>query len=291
MNHGCPNLTCSFFKKSDFVCRDGFYFRKNDSRTIARFKCCACGKKFSSATFSLAVRQKKRRVNYPLFKLLASGVSMRRAALILNIHRTTVKRKLIYLAAKARLAQAELLQKLAQDKVILMQVDDLITIEHTKLKPLSVTAAIDAKRRIILGAEVSKIPAFGHLAALSRKKYGKRENQHPEGIKRLFCKIKNVIDDRAVIKSDEHQFYPKMIKTFFPNAVHKQYKGGRGSVTGQGELKKLTYDPLFMLNHTYAMLRANINRLFRKTWCTTKDPVMLKQHLDLYIQFHNQQLI
>ena len=290
MIYGCPNLSCSHYTKRDFVRKDGFYFRKNDSRKIKRFRCGHCGKKFSSATFSLAFRQKKRRVNEPLFKLLASGVSMRRAAKILNIHRITVKRKLIYLAAKARLAQQELLGKLAKDKVTFMQFDDLITIEHTKLKPLAVTTAVDANRRFILGTEVSSIPAFGHLAAMSRKKYGARENAHPEGIKRLFEQIKDAIDDEALIKSDEHSFYPKVVKKFFPKCRHKRYKGARGSIAGQGELKKLKYDPLFVLNHTHAMLRANINRLFRKTWCTTKNPDMLKNHLDLYIHYFNQNL-
>jgi hypothetical protein len=45
-----------------------------------------------------------------------------------------------------------------------MQMDDLITKENSKLKPLSASIAVDEDRRLILGAEVSEIPAFGHLA-------------------------------------------------------------------------------------------------------------------------------
>ena len=67
--------------------------------------------------------------------------------------------------------------------------------------------------------------------------------------------------------------------------------GGRGCVTGQGELKKLRFDPLFALNHTCAMLRANINRLFRRTWCTTKKKERLEQHLAVYMDFHNRILL
>jgi hypothetical protein len=58
-------------------------------------------------------------------------------------------------------------------------------------------------------------------------------------------------------------------------------------VTGQGELKKTTHDPLFAINHTLAMLRANINRLIRRTWCTTKKPERLIDHLWIYIRYHN----
>ena len=54
-------------------------------------------------------------------------------------------------------------------------------------------------------------------------------------------------------------------------------KGEKAAITGQGELKKKQRDPLFSINHTLAMLRANINRLVRRTWCTTK----------IYMDVHN----
>lgn len=131
MKRGCPNSDC---KNPTFVVKDGFYFRKNDSRRIARFLCRSCGRKFSAAPFSDAYRQKKRRVNVLLFKLIASGVSMRRSALLLQIHRTTVKRKLIYLAEKARLEQRALLSQLALKKVEQVQFDDLITSHQSHLR-------------------------------------------------------------------------------------------------------------------------------------------------------------
>jgi hypothetical protein len=36
------------------------------------------------------------------------------------------------------------------------------------------------------------------------------------------------------------------------------------------------------------MLRANINRFIRKTWCSTKKPEELQKHLDIFICFYNQ---
>jgi hypothetical protein len=42
--------------------------------------------------------------------------------------------------------------------------------------------------------------------------------------------------------------------------------------------------------NTYAMMRANINRLFRRTWNTTKDPRRLRDHIDLYVWYHNSEL-
>lgn len=287
MKYGCPNQECKFHLKKDHIVKDGSYLRKSDSRVIKRFRCGHCEKRFSSATFSMEFRQKKRRVNKLLCGLLSSGVSMRRAAKLLNIHRITVRRKLDYLAKKAQLNHASFLLELRQSPLARVQFDDLITIEHTKLKPLSVSIAIDPNKRKILGAKVSQIPAFGNLAHLSRQKYGYRKSHHKEGLQELFEQIKKCIEPEALFESDEHKFYPEFVEKYFPASRHKRYKGGRGCIAGQGELKKLKYDPLFCLNHTCAMFRANINRLIRKTWCTTKDPEMLQKHIDIYINYHN----
>ena len=107
MNFNCPNTNC---QNRTNVIKDGSFYRKNDSRIIQRFRCKNCGKRFSSETYKLEYRQKKRRVNYPLMKLLCSGVSMSRAAIILNINPKTVDRKLKYLAKKARVKNSRYLK-------------------------------------------------------------------------------------------------------------------------------------------------------------------------------------
>jgi len=219
---------------------------------------------------------------------MGSGVSMRRISLILGIHRTTVSRKLSFLAEVADKKHQEYMT--ARPKVKDVQFDELITIEHTKCKPLSVSMAVENKTRQILGFEVSIIPASGHLAEISRRKYGRRPNLKSKGIMNLFKRIKYCIEVGPVFSTDEDNIYPRLIKRFFPGAIHKQYKGAKSRDRGLGELKKLNYDPLFSINHTFAMLRANINRLFRKTWCTTKKPDRLSQHLMVYLLFHNSLL-
>ena len=212
---------------------------------------------------------------------------MRRCARLLNIHRTTVERKLVYLARKAELSQQAFLASI-KGQVNQLQFDDLITSEHSKLKPLTVSLAVDAERRWILGVEVESLAAFGTLAELSRKKYGRRPTRHLEALQRLFTNIAPTIAPRALVESDEHTNYPPVVASFLPGRIHQRYPGGRGAIVGQGELKKLRFDPIFTLNHTCAMLRANINRLIRKTWCTTKKAEMLQRHLMIYLDFHNQ---
>lgn len=286
MKPNCPNKTCL----SSDVKKDGSFYRHDDARNIQRFKCKVCKARFSSATLSPTYKQKKRRINPILFKLLCSGVSLRRSAEIINVTRNTITRRLIFFAKQARVNQEKLLAQL-QNSLYFVQLDDLITIEHTKLKPLSVSVAVDSTQRIILGAKVSKIAAFGHLAEVSRRKYGVRKSELPKALDELFAQIKKAVHPEVVIQSDEHRLYPKFIKKHFPFATHIQEESAPSAVTGQGELKKKKFDPLFSINHSLAMLRANINRLFRRTWCTTKIPERLQDHLDIYIQYHNSKIL
>ena len=286
---GCPNSNCPYYLSKDSISKDGTYRRAHDSRTVQRYRCRHCLKKFSHATFEFEYRQKKRRINHSVYKLLCSCVSQRRIAKILGVNKKTIERRLPYLGEKYRFLNQRNLAK--QRDFDLVQLDDLITKENSKLKPLTVTGLIDEKRRYIIGLEVGVIPAFGHLAKIGRKKYGKRENQHRKTLERLVLENKAFLSEKLVIKTDEHPLYSVVIQKYFPNACHKQYKGGRGCVTGQGELKRHHWDPLFSINHTFAMLRANVNRLVRKTWCTTKKIERLKDHLEIYRHFHNTLLI
>lgn len=286
----CPQTTCPYFGTKVFVIKNGYFYRQCESRKIARFRCKHCKKSFSHATGTLEFGQRKRRINSKLRDLLSSSISMRRAAFLLGVSRTTVDRKLIYLAKKARLSQSKFLESI-KGTVTELQLDDLISCEHTKLKPLTISLAVDKKRRFLLGARVGSIAAFGHLAELSRRKYGRRKNEHQKTLTELFELISPSLTGDLVIESDEHKLYRPMINSFTPRALHLQYKGGRGCVAGQGELKKLAFDPLFTLNHTCAMLRANINRFTRRTWCTTKDPARLQMHIDIFTDFYNQKYL
>lgn len=289
MKLNCPNISCHSHYKN-FV-KIGYYFRKCDSKYIQRFRCKACLKNFSHATGKLEFRHKIRR-EVPLIRsMYASGVSMRRMAKILKLQRKTINRKVVYLGIKSDRKLKFFRDSLICNPIKKLQFDDLITIEHSKMKPLSVSIAIDEESRKFLGFAVSRIPAFGHLAQKSRNKYGKRPNELKKGLKNLFEQIKESVHPEANIKSDEHQLYPNFVKKYFPDANYERFKGAPGSIAGQGELKKLKYDPLFTLNHNFAMLRANINRLVRRTWCTTKDPQMLATHLSIYMEYHNSELV
>ena len=103
----------------------------------------------------------------------------------------------------------------------------------------------------------------------------------------LFRHLSHHLQSTVIISSDECPYYAPIVKRHFPQATYMQYRGKKGCVSGQGELKKVRFDPIFAINHTFAMLRANINRLFRRTWNTTKKIAALEDHLSIYAYMHN----
>ena len=268
-------------------CSNGYYIRSSDGQRVNRYRCKTCNKTFSSATLSPLKWQKKRHVNYPLMKLLSHNVSLSGAAKILNLNPKTVAFKLAFLGQICQHKLAE--QALEYARISAIEFDELQTIEHTKCKPLSIAVAVAKKERKILGFRVSKMPATGHLAAISRKKYGDRADERAFQMKALFNELTGFLQSNITISSDKCTFYRDIVTKHFPDATYTQYLGKKGSIAGQGELKKTIFDPIFTINHTFAMMRACISRLIRRTWNTTKKIQPLIDHLNIYIWMHNNQ--
>ncbi len=265
--------------------RCGSYHRSSDNTTIHRRLCRRCRKTYSEATADPCFRQKTRHLNRDIFHDYCSAYSQRRMALAYQLNRKTVVRKLLFLAQTAKTRILAHNNTLPPAKVV--EFDDLETFEHTKCKPLSILLMVEEKTRRILDIDVAKMPAKGLLAAISRKKYGLRPDERSSVRRELLRRVQPLLEPNVIIKSDMNPSYPQDVKEQFPQATHVVFKGRKGCVTGQGELKKISFDPIFTINHTCAMFRANINRLVRKTWCTTKRPDRLLCHLWLYVAYHN----
>lgn len=283
----CPKCAVEDLPRSKSV-KHGFYSRTSDGKTLQRYRCLGCKGSFSAAIYSPAFRQKKRHLNPVIKRMLANTNSLRGTAKILGISRLTVARKAAFLGLRSEFRFHTRNQ--SRPKAREIEFDDLETFEHTKYKPLAITIAVETGTRRILGIEVSRMPGKSSLRKKAFEKYGLRPDERREARGRLFQRITPLLAEGVEIKSDANPHYPKDVKKFFPGAKHFVFKGRKPKDYGQGELKKGAYDPLFSLNHTCAMLRANVNRLIRKTWCTTKSIERLYGHLMIYADYHNERI-
>ena len=215
-------------------------------------------------------------------------MSQRGCAEVIGVDPKTIARRVTRFGKCAR-AQVSLFGA-KTPKIERVVFDEMESFEHTKLKPLTIALAVEQESRRILNLQVGRIAAKGHLAELSRKKYGKRRCERKKTLKALFTQLSKILTPQALIKSDQSHHYPLVLKKHLPHAHHKTYKGRKSAIIGQGEMKKGGFDPLFSLNQTAAMIRDNLKRMARRTWCTTKCVERLQDLLYMYAFYHNQKI-
>ena len=216
-----------------------------------------------------------------------SGNTQRRSAKLLNCSKNTIALKLIWLSKHQ-----------TNPKILSAgehwQFDEMETIEHTKLKPLTIPICVNENYEI-LGIHVGKIKAKGHLSLISQKKYGIREDEREKVITEIFNNLAtNIHSLPKTITTDSHPLYSKLIQKYFPYTQHIQVNAGE-LVKKKKEMmylaeRKKVFDPLFIVNQRIAMLRSDVRRLTRRSWCTTKKIENLGFILKMYQNYNNQNL-
>jgi transposase-like protein len=274
----CQNAQAQITKK-------GVFHGKRGGK-IQRFKCHTCLKTFSEQTTKPGYRLRRYHLRNRIFREFCRGIAQREIAIELRIHRDTVARLLKAISKEAKQQNDRVLAACSPKIVVL---DEMETFEHTKCKPVSIVVAVEEGSRKILALEAAQMPAKGHLAAISRRKYGYRADHRPAALRKTL-KTLSTFKNLRILKTDQSPRYPKYIKEQLPSLSHIAFKGRRGCVVGQGELKRGGFDPLFSLNHTCARIRDLVKRLSRRTWCTTKLVECLQMYLEIFMCHFNKRL-
>ena len=279
----CPNCKAINYKKN------GTYSRSTDGVCVQRYKCRECKKGFSEQTGRWDYYKHHKGWSEFIFRFLCKGMSQRGLADASRFSRNKISS---FVVALGKLCEQQLKDyRLARKKVEILHIDELETFELSKMLPVTVPIAVEAKSRIILSVNAGSIACKGRLAKKSVAKYGKRKCERARVLDESFKELQDCTLESAHFITDKSTHYSNRIKKNHPNCTHTQVKGRKGCITGQGELKEGGWDPLFSLNHTYAMFRDNIKRLSRRTWCTSKSIRHLKYFLAMYAWYHNCRLI
>lgn len=305
----CPNEECEHHRNEDesnvFFYQNGFYKLKNGNR-VRRLLCKSCGTKFSLATFKDTYRQKRPDLNAEVFKLLASGVTLRRSAKILECNRKTIVRKLIFLSEKIKHLHGEFLAGYFTRAV---QFDEMETYESSKAKPLSIALAVCGVSGKIIDVNACRMKYKGPLAKIGREKYNWDIDDRRSCASVVLATVSTVTNEKLRIVCDKKRSYPNVIQEHMPHAEIVQVRSrGRKmdnetiAALVQGEIegeerpafnvveegrKVKEFDELFRLNHTCAKIRADLSRMRRKTWACTKRLLYLNHHLMLYVGWNN----
>lgn len=276
--YSCPHCSSKRFQKR------GYYYKKITKTYLPKYKCNTCFKVFSTSTVSKIYKQKRPDLNTHIYHQYTSGVTLRRIAQNLSCNYKTVYKKFLFISEWAQtLVQGD------SFTVKELYIDESESIEHTKLKPVTIALAVSDDYKI-LGVKVGRIPAKGHIAEISVKKYGYRENESDKCVNELLADLK-IKNTDFTIKSDAKPGYAQAVKKAFPKNKHETFVAEENKEKKKEykytNLEKRVFDPLFIINQRAAKFRDHIKRMTRKSWCTSKIVANLERNIYIYIARNN----
>ena len=286
----CPYRDCPRFDRPEprFFRRNGHYRARCRSHPIPRFLCKSCERGFSRQTFRMDYRDHRPALNAPLFRLLASGIGLRQSARLLGLSLRATELKFRKIARHLRRLNLTVRGPLPLD--VELQFDELETYEGRRnTRPLSVPVLIERGSRYVVWAESAPIRPHGRMSEERKRAiledellYGPRKDFSRNSVLRTLRRGAALTrgHPEVVLGTDEKSTYPKLArKAFEPTRlVHE---------TTNSKLARCTWNPLFPINHTEAMLRDLTGRLRRESWLVSKKRRYLNLGLALWCAWRN----
>jgi hypothetical protein len=205
----------------------------------------------------------------------------------MGINRKTVVRKFLFLAKMAEIEHHKALRH-KNFNVSDVQFDEMLSFEHTRLKPLSISLAVESKSFRIIDLQVAQSHYQGRLSSIALAKYGKREDKSFEARRRVLESIRSQMSQSCHITTDAKPSYCREIKELIPAARLSQVRnrGNRLKILLSAR-RRNSRDRMFELNLIAARIRHDLSRMSRKSWVTTKLTERLQKHLLLFVAFEN----
>lgn len=285
----CPNRSCSQHHepRPRFYRRKGSYQPKCRPKSVPRFQCKDCGRGFSRQTFRMDYRDHRPHLNAQLFRLLASGVGLRQASRLLRLSLSSTQLKFRKISRHLRRLNLLVNGQLPPGSVLVF--DEFQSFEGCRLsRPLSVPVLIERESGYVLWAESAPIRPTGKLSERrkraverDRARFGERPDTSMRSIRRTFSRGADCCKalDRIELHSDERPSYPSLAREVFgARLLH---------VRTSGQLARGSWNPLFSINHTEAMMRDLMGRLRRNSWLASKRRRFLDLGMALWTAWRN----
>ena len=221
--------------------------------------------------------------------MLASGVGLRQCSRNLSLSRRCVELKFRKVARHLRRLNLNLRRPLT-DEDTRLQFDELESYETRRnTRPVSVPILIERDSRYVIWSESAPIRPRGKMSkqreeaiALENRVFGPRKDRSGRSVLRTLKRGAELVRklDRVVFESDEKSTYPSYARRCF----------GRRRVehrTTNSKLARMTWNPLFPINHTEAMVRDLLGRLRRESWLVSKKRRFLDLGLQLWMAYRN----
>ena len=287
----CPNSGCDRHARPcpAFFVRRGHYRPKCRAHPVPRFRCKTCGKWFSRQTFRADYRDHKPHLNAQLFVYLASGIGLRQSARNLSLSRRCTELKFRKIARHLRRFNRNMRRPLAGDAARL-QLDELETYEGRRnTRPLTLAVLIERESWFVVWSKPGRIRPSGKMTKArleaiqaDERVFGPRPNESPRAVRNVLREGARMTteSERVLLESDEKSTYPALAREAFGS------KRLEHSCTNS-KVARMTWNPLFPINHTEALARDLIGRLRRESWLVSKERACLDLGMHLWAAYRN----
>ena len=297
----CPYKACANHRKPadpDWWRKDGFHATKAFG-PVQRYQCLACGRTFSTQTFSTHYYA-KRIINYrALERRCASSMSVRGLSRDLRCSCGTIQNRLYRLSLQGIELQSLLRPKADPTEPVCF--DGLVSFDRSQYYPNDIGISITMKSRFVLGLSHATTRRSGNMTPDQRKK-----------MHRLYKR--NVFEEQAIERSlSEHldmilaerpqRFDPPFTlitdrKTAYLNAIeyHPLH-------WGQDETHRMVHErvsskaprtfqnPLFASNYYDREVRKDQAHHRRETVCFAREPSNGMTRMYVHMVYHNYEKI
>ena len=238
-------MHCPYCKDlSAKVRHHGWFKRRYNGQTyrVERFRCLKCRRTFSTQTGTLTYREHKAEVDETVFLLLCSGVSQRRSALLANVNRKTIARKLVrprHLCSQTSPSRGGS-GRCRRDGSARRNGDVRAQQMQAARRRRCGRTRHAAHYRCAGGCYACQRQAGGPVATTV---WQARRSRRAEALTHVLGEIRRASPHLTTLMSDKCPRYPTLVAKLLPGVRHVQTKGRRGCVVGQGELKRGGKDP------------------------------------------------
>ena len=286
----CPNTSCPEHRHPQrrFFLKKGYYHPRCRPRPVPRFKCRTCLRGFSRQTFRADYRDHRPDLNLRLFISIASGIGLRQTSRNLGLTLRCTELKFRKVARHLRDINLNLRGPLPAGSRL--QFDELETYEGRRnTRPLSVPVLIDRETRFLIWTEAATIRPHGRMSEARRqaivddeRRFGPRKDTSRKAVLVTLRRGAALVEhhERVVLETDEKSTYPGLAAEAF-GAERLDH------LTTNSKLARMTWNPLFPINHTEAMLRDLSGRLRRESWLVSKEREYLELGLHLHMAYRN----
>lgn len=286
----CPNASCPYHAEPElhFYRRHGFYKPKCRPHPVPRFRCLGCRRTFSRQTFRGDYRDHRPDLNAKLMELLASGLGLRQISRTLKLSLGCTQQKFRKHARHLMDLNRNLQAPLPEGSSF--QLDEFETYEGRRnTRPLTVPVLIERESRLVIWCESAPIRPRGKMTPTrvraieaDEQRFGPREDRSKEALQSVFEKGRAAAVglQEVLLETDEKSNYPSLAESAFGSQrlVHR---------TTNSKLARGTWNPLFPINNTEAMMRDLTGRLRRESWLVSKEGRFLDLGLQVWMTYRN----